>query len=96
MGVVQIVAMVKPFRAGAVLAALDSVEILGGTVREAMGYGCDCGMCFYPADVRMPESKAIPCKEQVVELALCRRGELIQAQVAVEQQRAHAALGQSM
>jgi nitrogen regulatory protein P-II 1 len=39
MGVVQIVALVKPFRAGAVLAALDSVEILGGTVREAMGYG---------------------------------------------------------
>jgi nitrogen regulatory protein PII len=39
MGVVQIVALVKPFRTGAVLAALDSVEILGGTVREAMGYG---------------------------------------------------------
>ena len=39
MGVVQIIALVKPFRAGAVLAALDSVEILGGTVREAMGYG---------------------------------------------------------
>ena len=39
MGVVQIIAMVKPFRAGAVLAALESVEILGGTVREAMGYG---------------------------------------------------------
>src|SRR4051794_33438349 len=39
MGVVQITAMVKPFRAGAVLAALDSIEILGGTVREAMGYG---------------------------------------------------------
>jgi nitrogen regulatory protein P-II 1 len=36
---VQIVAMVKPFRAQAVLAALESVEILGGTVREAMGYG---------------------------------------------------------
>jgi nitrogen regulatory protein P-II 1 len=31
--------MVKPFRAQAVLAALESVEILGGTVREAMGYG---------------------------------------------------------
>jgi nitrogen regulatory protein PII len=31
--------LVKPFRARAVLAALDSVEILGGTVREAMGYG---------------------------------------------------------
>ncbi len=39
MGVVQIVALVKPFRTGAVLAALDSIEILGGTVREAMGYG---------------------------------------------------------
>src|SRR5262245_20670841 len=31
--------MVKPFRAQAVLAALDSIDILGGTVREAMGYG---------------------------------------------------------
>ncbi len=39
MGVFQIIALVKPFRAGDVLAALDSVEILGGTVREAMGYG---------------------------------------------------------
>jgi nitrogen regulatory protein P-II 1 len=36
---VQIVAMVKPFRAQAVLNALEGVEILGGTVREAMGYG---------------------------------------------------------
>jgi nitrogen regulatory protein P-II 1 len=38
-GLVQIIALVKPFRAQAVLAALESVEILGGTVREAMGYG---------------------------------------------------------
>lgn len=36
---VQIKALVKPFRAQAVLSALDAVEILGGTVREAMGYG---------------------------------------------------------
>jgi nitrogen regulatory protein PII len=36
---VQIVALVKPFRAQAVLAALESIDILGGTVREAMGYG---------------------------------------------------------
>lgn len=35
----QIVAMVKPFRAQAVLVALESIDILGGTVREAMGYG---------------------------------------------------------
>lgn len=36
---VQIKALVKPFRAQAVLAALNDIEILGGTVREAMGYG---------------------------------------------------------
>jgi nitrogen regulatory protein P-II 1 len=35
----QIVAMVKPFRAQAVLAALETIDIVGGTVREAMGYG---------------------------------------------------------
>ena len=39
MELVQIVAMIKPFRAAAVLAALESIEIVGGTVREAMGYG---------------------------------------------------------
>jgi nitrogen regulatory protein PII len=37
--VFQIVAMVKPFRARAVLEALASLDIIGGTVREAMGYG---------------------------------------------------------
>lgn len=36
---VQIKAFVKPFRAQAVLSALDGLEIVGGTVREAMGYG---------------------------------------------------------
>ncbi len=37
--VVQIIALVKPFRAQAVLAALEGVDVLAGTVREAMGYG---------------------------------------------------------
>jgi nitrogen regulatory protein PII len=37
--VVQIVALVKPFRARAVLEALQTIDVLGGTVREAMGYG---------------------------------------------------------
>jgi nitrogen regulatory protein PII len=37
--VVQIIALVKPFRAQAVLAALQSLDVLAGTVREAMGYG---------------------------------------------------------
>jgi hypothetical protein len=53
-------------------------------LREAMGYGCDCGLCFHPADSKMPESQVVPNKEQVVELALCRRGELIQAMVAAD------------
>jgi nitrogen regulatory protein P-II 1 len=37
--VVQIIALVKPFRAQAVLASLEAVPVLGGTIREAMGYG---------------------------------------------------------
>ena len=36
---VQLIALVKPFRAKAVLEALESVEVLGGTVREVMGFG---------------------------------------------------------
>ncbi len=34
-----IIATVKPFRARAVLESLENIEILGGTVREVMGYG---------------------------------------------------------
>ena len=37
--IVQLIATIKPFRARAVLDALESVEVLGGTVREVMGYG---------------------------------------------------------
>jgi nitrogen regulatory protein P-II 1 len=37
--VVQIIALVKPFRVQSVLDALGSVPVLGGSVREAMGYG---------------------------------------------------------
>jgi nitrogen regulatory protein P-II 1 len=37
--VVQIIALIKPFRAAAVLEALGAFDIQGGTVREAMGYG---------------------------------------------------------
>lgn len=35
----QIITLVKPFRAEAVLVALEPINILAGTVREAMGYG---------------------------------------------------------
>lgn len=38
MGVVQVVAMVKPFRAQAVLNALEPIDVFACVVREAMGY----------------------------------------------------------
>ena len=37
--VTQIITLVKPFRAEAVLAALEPINILAGTVREVMGFG---------------------------------------------------------
>ncbi len=36
---VQLIVMVKPFRVRAVLAELESIDILGVTVREVMGFG---------------------------------------------------------
>jgi len=36
---IQIIALIKPFQAAAVLAALESIDVVGGTVREVMGYG---------------------------------------------------------
>lgn len=36
---IQILATIKPFRTRAVLKALDDIEVLGGTLREVMGYG---------------------------------------------------------
>ncbi len=36
---VLIIALVKPFRAQAVLAALEPFDVLAGTVREVMGHG---------------------------------------------------------
>jgi nitrogen regulatory protein PII len=36
---VQLIALVKPFRAQAVLEALQALPIHGGTIREAIGFG---------------------------------------------------------
>ncbi len=36
---VRVIATVKPFRARAVLQALEGVEFFGGAVREVMGFG---------------------------------------------------------
>jgi nitrogen regulatory protein PII len=38
-GVVQIIALIKPFRAQAVLSKLEGLDVLGGAVREVMGSG---------------------------------------------------------
>lgn len=39
MAMVEVIAVVKPFRVRGVLAALEPLPILGGTVREVMGFG---------------------------------------------------------
>ncbi|MFO0809636.1 MAG: hypothetical protein U0746_13510 [Gemmataceae bacterium] len=63
-------------------AAVGFDRALGG-LREAMGSGLDCG-CFRPADLELPGLSIVPCREQVIDLALQRRGELIQAIVAAD------------
>lgn len=52
-------------------------------LREAMGLATDC-TCYRPADFELPLLPVVPCREQVIELALQRRGELIQAIVAAD------------
>lgn len=37
--IVRVIATVKPFRARSVLQALEGMDLLGGAVREVMGYG---------------------------------------------------------
>jgi outer membrane protein TolC len=62
------------------------VERALAALREAMGAGTDCGP-FRPADTKMPEPTVTPKKEEVVALALARRGELVQALVAADVMR---------
>lgn len=52
-------------------------------LREAMGVGVD-GACFRPADLDLPELTVVPCSDQIVALALQRRGEIVQAVVAAD------------
>jgi outer membrane protein TolC len=52
-------------------------------LREAMGVGTDCGE-FRPADTAMPVPTVKPVKEEIVALAVSRRGELVQAMVAAD------------
>jgi outer membrane protein TolC len=52
-------------------------------LREAMGVGPDFGP-FQPADNRLPEPTVEPVLEQIIPLALARRGEIVQALVAAQ------------
>ncbi len=63
--------------------AAIGVERALAALREAMGVGVDCGE-FRPADTRMPESPVEPNKQEIVALAVARRGELVQAIVAAD------------
>jgi hypothetical protein len=52
-------------------------------LREAMGL-TPADPCQRPADVELPNLTVVPCLPQLVDLALQRRGELIQAVVAAD------------
>ena len=52
-------------------------------LREAMGVGADCGE-FRPFDAKLPVPTIKPDKNQIIDLAVGRRGELVQAQVAAD------------
>jgi outer membrane protein TolC len=51
-------------------------------LREAMGVGPDC--CLQLADATLPGSNTPVCRDDVIRLALERRGEMAQASVAAE------------
>jgi outer membrane protein TolC len=65
------------------LAKTKQAEAAQGTkraiaaLREAMGVGLDCGL--EPADVPIPYKKQDLDRKQLIELALTRRGEMVQA-----------------
>jgi outer membrane protein TolC len=61
--------------------ALTGVERALAALREAMGVGSDCGE-FRPLDAKLPVPTIKPDRDAIVALALCRRGELVQAMVA--------------
>jgi outer membrane protein TolC len=66
--------------------AAVGVERALAALREAMGVGSDCGRFgpFRPADTHMPEPSVEPNKDEIVALAVARRGELVQALVAAD------------
>ena len=63
--------------------AAVGVDRAMNALREAMGVDKDFAP-FRPADAQMPESKAEPIKDEVVQLALDRRGEMVQVMVAAD------------
>jgi len=63
--------------------AAVGVDRAMNALREAMGVDKDFAP-FRPADTEMPEPKVEPNKDAVVQLALDRRGELVQAMVAAD------------
>lgn len=58
------------------------IERAMAALREAMGLGLDCPLEL--AEAHLPQSQAEVSKDQIIALALARRGELIQAGTAAE------------
>jgi outer membrane protein TolC len=63
--------------------ASSGVERALAALREAMGVGGDFP-CFAVADAELPLIPLTICREEIVRLALARRGELVQATAASE------------
>jgi outer membrane protein TolC len=62
--------------------AVEGAHRALAALREAMGESPDC--CFLPADGALGVGQPAPCLEQLQELALARRGELLQAVLSVD------------
>ena len=62
--------------------AQRGVELATAALREAMGVGCDFGLT--PADTALPFISVMPNRHQIIDLALCRRGELTRVGVAAD------------
>src|SRR5262245_6586173 len=60
--------------------AQRGVELATAALREAMGVGCDFGLT--PAETTLPLISVTPNRHQIIDLALCRRGELTRVGVA--------------
>jgi outer membrane protein TolC len=62
--------------------ARRGVDLALAALREAIGLGPDC--CLRVADETLPQAQAQVCRDELIALALARRGEIVQATTLAE------------